>query len=72
MPLLTELEWFGVWSYKDAAPTALKNLSRDGCEGGEGFLMDKNFDRSNFNLQCLMKNMNFCHPFCSRLPAWAD
>jgi hypothetical protein len=32
-----------------AAPQ-LKNLSREGREGGERFFMDKNFDRSKINL----------------------
>ena len=42
-----------VWlvsSVKDSATTALTLMSREGREGGEGFFMDKIFDRSKINL----------------------
>jgi hypothetical protein len=39
---------------EDARPTKFEfvqmKLSREGREGGEGFFMDKNFDRSKINL----------------------
>jgi len=53
MPLLTELDLAGVLELQRCRAYGAEKLSREGRkgrEGGEGFIMDKIFDRSKINL----------------------
>jgi hypothetical protein len=50
MPLLTELDLIWVLELQRCRAYGAEKMSREGREGGEGFFMDKIFDKSKINL----------------------